>query len=93
MSASAARGATARIDLYDPTPSHTVGLAYLTKRYRGLAAEEFATLCQSTMQDLQATVEPPRTITPKACRRPKGRVTFAAIGSGTPRLPQSRARP
>ncbi|MBL8042754.1 MAG: LysR family transcriptional regulator [Nitrospira sp.] len=59
------------IDLYDPTPSHTVGLAYLTKRYRGLAAEEFATLCQSTMQDLQATVAPPRTITP--AKRASGR--------------------
>lgn len=42
------------IDLYDPTPRHAVGLAYLTKRYRSLAAEEFAELCQATMQDLQA---------------------------------------
>lgn len=42
------------IDLYDPTPRHTVGLAYLTKRHRGRAAEEFARLCASTMQDLQS---------------------------------------
>jgi len=42
------------IDLYDPTPRHTVGLAYLTKRHRGRAAEEFATLCASTMRELQS---------------------------------------
>jgi len=47
------------IDLYDPTPCHTVGLAYLTKRYRGVAAEAFASLCQSTMQDLQSASSPP----------------------------------
>lgn len=48
------------IDLYDPTPRHTVGLAYLTKRYRGQAAEEFATLCETTMRDLQsASRQPP----------------------------------
>jgi len=47
------------IDLYDPTPCHTVGLAYLTKRYRGVAAEEFASLCQSTMQDLQTALTVP----------------------------------
>jgi LysR family cyn operon transcriptional activator len=42
------------IDLYDPTPRHAVGLAYLTKRDRGLAAKEFAELCRMTMQDLQS---------------------------------------
>lgn len=59
------------IDLYDPTPCHTVGLAYLTKRYRGVAAEEFASLCQSTMQDLQTAVTPPPTSAPPA--RPSAR--------------------
>jgi len=52
------------IDLYDPTPRHAVGLAYLTKRHRSLAAEEFAALCQTTMRDLQSdpspTKSPPR---------------------------------
>lgn len=47
------------IDLYDPTPRHTVGLAYLTKRYRGQAAEEFATLCETTMRDLQSVSRQP----------------------------------
>jgi hypothetical protein len=45
------------IDLYDPTPRHAVGLAYLTKRHRGLAAQEFAAICQTTMQDLQSDPE------------------------------------
>lgn len=49
------------IDLYDPTPRHTVGLAYLTKRHRGQAAEEFAALCETTMRDLQSgAAQPPR---------------------------------
>jgi LysR family transcriptional regulator, cyn operon transcriptional activator len=42
------------IELYDPTPRHKVGLAYLTKRYRSLAAEEFARLCRITMKELQS---------------------------------------
>lgn len=42
------------IDLYDPTPRHTVGLAYLTKRHRDQAANEFAALCETTMRDLQS---------------------------------------
>ncbi len=42
------------IDLYDPTPCHTVGLAYLTKRHRGQAADAFAALCKTTMRDLQS---------------------------------------
>ncbi|MEP7150935.1 MAG: LysR substrate-binding domain-containing protein [Nitrospira sp.] len=37
------------LDRYDPTPCHQVGLAYLTKQYRNLADEEFARLCQITM--------------------------------------------
>lgn len=49
------------IDLYDPTPRHAVGLAYLTKRYQNLAAKEFATLCQSTMAELLThPARPPR---------------------------------
>lgn|SRR5574340_50523 len=46
------------VDLYDPTPRHTVGLAYLTKRYRSLAAAEFGQLCRSTMQELQSDSKP-----------------------------------
>ncbi len=42
------------IDLYDPTPRHAVGLAYMTGRYQNLAAKEFASLCQSTMAELLA---------------------------------------
>lgn len=48
------------IDLYDPTPRHAVGLAYLTKRHRGLAAEEFAAICHTTMRDLQSDPEQSR---------------------------------
>jgi len=51
------------IDLYDPTPRHTVGLAYLTKRYRGPAAEEFAALCETTMRDLQSASKQAPSIT------------------------------
>ena len=47
------------IDLYDPTPRHTVGLAYLTKRHRSQAAEAFAALCETTMRDLQSGLTPP----------------------------------
>ena len=47
------------VDLYDPTPRHGVGLAFLTKRYRSLAAEEFARLCQNTVKDLQSDVKQP----------------------------------
>jgi len=48
------RGTLQLIDLYDPTPRHGVGLAFLTKRYRSLAAEEFARLCQTTIAELQS---------------------------------------
>jgi LysR family cyn operon transcriptional activator len=47
------------VDLYDPTPRHGVGLAFLTKRYRSLAAEEFARLCQTTITELQSDVKQP----------------------------------
>jgi LysR family cyn operon transcriptional activator len=43
------------VDLYDPIPRHRVGLIFLTKRYRSLAAEEFARLCQTTIKLLQST--------------------------------------
>ncbi|GMV51709.1 MAG: transcription regulator LysR family protein [Nitrospira sp.] len=46
------------IELYDPTPRHVVGLAYLSKRHRSQAAESFAQLCRDTMKELQA--HPPR---------------------------------
>lgn len=72
------------IDLYDPTPCHTVGLAYLTKRYRGVAAEEFASLCQRTMQDLQSAPLPP--LMAKHPARPSGRTAVR------PTTPQKRAR-
>jgi LysR family cyn operon transcriptional activator len=42
------------LELYDPTPCHGVGIAFLTKRYRSLAAEEFARLCQTTIKELQS---------------------------------------
>jgi LysR family cyn operon transcriptional activator len=48
------RGTLQLIDLYDPTPRHGVGLAFLSKRYRSLAAEEFARLCQATINELQS---------------------------------------
>lgn len=72
------------IDLYDPTPCHTVGLAYLTKRYRGVAAEEFASLCQSTMQDLQSASLPP--LMAKHPTRPSGRTAVR------PTTPRTRSR-
>jgi LysR family cyn operon transcriptional activator len=42
------------LELYDPTPCHGVGIAFLTKRHRSLAAEEFARLCQTTIKELQS---------------------------------------
>ncbi|MBI4002588.1 MAG: LysR family transcriptional regulator [Nitrospira defluvii] len=56
------------VDLYDPTPRHAVGLAYLTKRYRSLAAEEFAQLCQITMEELQSDSKQPAAIKIRARR-------------------------
>ncbi len=41
------------IALYDPTPTHSVGLAYVTQRYQTLAAKEFVRLCQTTSAELQ----------------------------------------
>lgn len=40
------------VDIYDPTPCHPVGLAFLKHRHRNLAATEFANLCQTTMKGL-----------------------------------------
>jgi DNA-binding transcriptional LysR family regulator len=46
-------GADLRIvDIYDPTPRHPVGLAYLKNKHQNLAAKEFTNLCQTTMKDL-----------------------------------------
>ncbi|MCE3223817.1 MAG: Transcriptional regulator, LysR family [Nitrospira sp.] len=55
-----ARGNLQLIDLYDPAPRHGVGLAFLTKRYRGPAAEEFARLCETTIRELQSRPTLPR---------------------------------
>ncbi|MBX3236205.1 MAG: LysR family transcriptional regulator [Nitrospiraceae bacterium] len=46
------------IHLYDPTPRHSVGLAYLTKRHHGVAAKEFGQLCQATMKTLLSSAKP-----------------------------------
>jgi LysR family transcriptional regulator, cyn operon transcriptional activator len=40
------------IDLYDPIPRHSVGLAYHANRYQNLAAKEFGNLCRSIMASL-----------------------------------------
>lgn len=40
------------VDIYDPTPRHPVGLAFLKHRHQNLAATEFANLCETTMKDL-----------------------------------------
>jgi len=53
-----ARGSLQSVDLYDPTPRHGVGLAFITKRHRTLAAEEFSRLCQATITELQSGVRP-----------------------------------
>jgi DNA-binding transcriptional LysR family regulator len=42
------------IDLYDPVPRHSVGLAYRGNRYQIIAAREFGTLCRTTMTRLLA---------------------------------------
>lgn len=44
------------IKLYDPVPTHPVGLAYLAGRHLGLAATEFIRLCRDTLRALH--VEP-----------------------------------
>jgi DNA-binding transcriptional LysR family regulator len=41
------------IALYDPIPTHSVGLAYVTQRYQTLAAKEFVPLCQTTSAEIQ----------------------------------------
>jgi LysR family cyn operon transcriptional activator len=46
------------VDLYDPTPRHPVGVAYLSKRYRNVAAEEFAQLCRLTMKEMLSSPRP-----------------------------------
>ncbi|BCA55574.1 Transcriptional activator protein, LysR family [Nitrospira sp. KM1] len=42
------------IDLYDPIPSHAVGLVHRVRRHQHLAAREFGLLCRSTMNSLLA---------------------------------------
>lgn len=38
------------IDLYDPVPHHSVGLAFPSDRYQNLAAKEFGNLCRDAMK-------------------------------------------
>jgi len=45
-------GALRMIELYDPVPTHPVGLAHLANRHLGLAAQEFIRLCRSTLTGL-----------------------------------------
>ena len=40
------------IDLYDPAPRHSVGLANQANRCQNIAASEFGTLCRTTMTRL-----------------------------------------
>jgi len=40
------------IELYDPIPHHSVGLAYAAHRHQNRAAKEFGILCQTTMDEL-----------------------------------------
>jgi len=40
------------IDLYDPVPRHSVGLAYRGNRYQSIAAREFGTLRRATITRL-----------------------------------------
>ena len=42
------------VELYDPIPRHSVGLAYKSNRYQNLAAREFGNLCRAIMDDLIA---------------------------------------
>lgn len=47
------------IELCDPVPHHSVGLASRSGRYQNLAAKEFAVLCRETMDDLVAQSKRP----------------------------------
>lgn len=47
------------IELYDPIPHHSVGLAYRSDRYQNLAAKEFGNLCRDTMNLLLQVKKPP----------------------------------
>jgi LysR family transcriptional regulator, cyn operon transcriptional activator len=48
------------IDLYDPVPRHSVGLAYRINRYQNLAAKEFGALARSITGSLLAERPGPR---------------------------------
>jgi DNA-binding transcriptional LysR family regulator len=45
------------VDLYDPVPRHSVGLAYRGNRYQNIAAREFGTLCRTTITRLLANLK------------------------------------
>jgi len=49
-----ARSGLKIIDLYDPIPHHSVGLAYRAYRHQNIAAREFGNLCRTTMSQLLA---------------------------------------
>ncbi|WP_447978709.1 LysR family transcriptional regulator [Candidatus Nitrospira bockiana] len=51
-------GALRLIELCDPVPRHTVGLAHLAHRHLGKAAQEFLRLCRQTLADLRMDEEP-----------------------------------
>ena len=58
------------VDIYDPTPRHPVGLAFLKHRHQNLAATEFANFCQSTMKELL--------MESRKATEPKNRTRFSA---------------
>lgn len=47
------------IELYDPVPRHSVGLAFPSDRYQNLAAREFGRFCQDTMNTIFESRKPP----------------------------------
>ena len=44
------------IDLYDPVPRHSVGLAYWSNRYQNIAARGFSPLCRTIVPRLLVSV-------------------------------------
>lgn len=47
------------IELYNPVPRHSVGLAFPSDRYQNLAAREFGSLCRDTMKTVLGSSKPP----------------------------------
>jgi LysR family cyn operon transcriptional activator len=63
------------VDIYDPTPRHPVGLAFLKHRHQNLAASEFANLCRTTMNELLSELKRPPVV--------KGRSTSKSLRRAT----------